>query len=410
MPERVFITGLGAVSPLGLTLEDIWDRLETGRHPFGLLSGIETGPYKSHRGAEVGPFSCDGYIDPNLARRLDRVSQMSVIAAMKAVQDAGLDSVITESPRVGIVMGTGLGSTSYTDEFFVGLVQKGPASANPMLFPNTVPNAAASYISILLKLRGPNTTFSHKEISAEQAVAYALRQLKLGHADVLLVGGAEEISSFLFHAFSVTKSLAPRNPELPEMMMPYDRKRNGLVLGEGAAVLVLEREGHVRQRQGKVYAEILEAELASENVGIIGYHPQGRDLWQAIQKIRAKNPQSMDQIDLVSGGANSTTLLDQAEARVISNVNAETNRSIPLLALKSYTGCFHGGGALRLLLAVLIMQRNIVPPTTGLTDPLIQPGIDFVMTEKRAFPVSSVLHCATSYGGTSCAILLKKVT
>ncbi|MBN2384967.1 beta-ketoacyl-[acyl-carrier-protein] synthase family protein [bacterium] len=410
MPERIFITGLGAVCPLGSTIEAIWERLERGTPPFQPLTMVDTSQYKSHLGAEVREIDSADLVPANQARRMDRVSLMAAIASIRAVRDAGLSDRLAENNRAGIVMGTGVGSTNYTDDFFVGLVQKGPASANPMLFPNTVPNAAASSVSIILKMRGLNTTFSHKEISAEQAVIYAIRQLRLGHADVVLVGGAEEISPFLFHAFAVTQSLAPRNPNLPEMMSPYDQKRNGLVLGEGAAVMVLETESHVRSRQGRPYAELVGAEMASENVGSLGYHPEGHDLLRAIRTLLYKNPTLMNRLDLISGGANSTTLLDRAEAHVLSTLNQEIHQHVPVLALKAYTGCFHGAGVLRLVMSILIMNNNFLPRIPNLTEPIPDYQLDFLMTERPQQEINTVLHCASSYGGTSCAILLNKVS
>jgi 3-oxoacyl-[acyl-carrier-protein] synthase II len=306
--------------------------------------------------------------------------------------------------RIGVVIGNGYGGTSCTEEFFEGLLLRGPAGVNPMLFPTTVPNSAASLTSIELKIKGPNSTFCQKDISAEEAIIYAAGLIRKGAADVVIAGGGEELNDVIYHAFTSLDILSKNANGLTEGCRPFDRTRNGRVLGEGAAVLILESLESATRRGARIYAELAGSALTGGLSGISGYSKDTATMVRAMSSALERS--GVGSIDYISAAANSTKDLDSAETEAIEKFFGVKAASIPVSSIRPMTGDFEGMGGLRLLTSVLVMREGYIPPTLNLNDP--DSGLDHVTGSGREVQVNTVLHNGFGNGGTNACIVLKK--
>ena len=269
--QKVVITGIGTVNALGLDAPHFLEGLRASRSAIGPIKGFDTSPFRSKLGAEVRGFEPSKFIDPMKLRRMDRLSRMVLVSSVEAMKDAGLSARTMPPERIGVVIGNGYGGTSCTEEFFEGLLMRGPAGVNPMLFPTTVPNSAASITSIELNLKGPNCTFCQKDISAEEAVIYAAELIRKGAADAVIAGGGEELNGVIYHAFDSLGILSPGRKGGSEGSFPFGQGRNGRVLGEGAGVLALESLESANKRGARVYAELAGEAIFGGRPGISSY-------------------------------------------------------------------------------------------------------------------------------------------
>ncbi len=384
----IAITGIGIISALGPGREALRE---------GLLKG------KSNAGG-VRDFDPKEFIPGQKTRRMSRFSRLSLCSAVEAVKDAGLAINESNSLRTAVIVGTGLASTESTDAFYGGLLEGGPLNQNPMIFPETVPNIAASQIAMHFGIKGPNTTFSQNETSSLLALWYAMELLKDGHADVALVTGAEELSAATITGFGSLRTLSKGS-----RMMPFDRRRDGFVLGEGAATLVIERLKDAEKRGANVvgarspYVGIGGISLGSAPVERLDYDLSGRSMADAM-KAALKNA-GMDVPDMVSAAANSSEELDSAEALALKEVFGE--RKVAITALRAYTGFFLSDGALRIAGTALCLKEGIVPPIPGLEEPDAGMGHLEFMKETERRPLRTAIVNSFSTGGSAACVALK---
>src|SRR4030067_3846910 len=242
--HRVVVTGLGIVSPIGIGKEEFWRNCLQGTSGIRPIQRFNVNSYRSKLGAQLPEIDFKAFIKPANLRRMDRIGKVVVASVRLAIDDSGLDLKEEDSGRMGISIGTGLGSSDTVDQFFRSLLKEGPLGAAPLLFQTAVPNAITSHCAIEYGIKGVNITFSHKETSTEMAMAYAYHLLKEGRADVILAGGGDELSEPLYHVYSMLGALSPGKGKGMEGMRPFDRERNGIILGEGSGILVLETLEH----------------------------------------------------------------------------------------------------------------------------------------------------------------------
>jgi len=401
--DEIVITGMGIISACGVGREAFWQNCLRGQTGIAPISSFDTSAYSSHLGAEARDFNPKDFIPPLKYRRMSRVSRLAVAASIEALKDATLEVSPSSAPGLGVLIGTGYGSTSQTDDFFLGLLKEGPEGANPSLFPDTVPNAPASQISIYHGLRGPNTTFSHNEVSGEQAMAYAYRLLQEGRAEVLLAGSVDEFSAVLFHSYAVLQALSPKGA-YEEGMRPFDRRRNGRVLGEGAAILVLERKKWAQERGAKIYGSLVACAATGGPVGINHYEAGAEQMARTIKTVLNKAGISPGQVDYISAAANSTLELDRTEALAIQKVFTPAD-SIPVSSLGGHIGSFCGSGALRAAALLLSIKERKILPTFGLKDPEFD--LDHVIGGPRPRLMQYALLHGFSFGGSNVCLLFK---
>ena len=403
--EKIVVTGMGIISACGIGKDAFWRNCLEGRSGIAPIQSFDTSAYRSHLGAEARNFNPKDFMPPLKYRRMSRVSRLAVAASIEAMKDAALTASPPSAPSIGVVLGTGYGSTAQTDEFFVGMLREGPEGANPSLFPDTVPNAPASQVSIYHGLQGPNTTFSHNEVSGEQALAYALRLLREDRAEAILAGSVDEMSFVLFHSFSALRALSPGDRE-EEGMRPFDRRRNGRVLGEGAGILVLEKESRAKARGAKIYGSLAACASTGSPVGISRYEGGVGQMARAMEGALRQAGISPEGVDYISAAANSTRELDRAEARAIQKIFGRGNHRPAISSLKGHTGDFCGCGTLRAAALLLSMGGGKIPPTAGLKEPEFD--LDHVLDCPREKKIQYALLNGFSFGGSNVCLLFKK--
>jgi 3-oxoacyl-[acyl-carrier-protein] synthase II len=403
--DNIVVTGIGIISACGIGKKAFWNSCLEGRSGIAPIQSFDTSAYRSHLGAEAREFNPKDFMPPLKYRRMSRVSRLAVAASIEAIQDAGLKISPETAPSVGVVLGTGYGSTAQTDEFFVGMLKEGPEGANPSLFPDTVPNAPASQVSIYHGLQGPNTTFSHNEVSGEQALAYAFRLLQKDRAQAVLAGGVDELSFVLFHSFSALRALSPRDGQ-EEGMRPFDRKRNGRVLGEGAGILVLEKKTRAKERGARIYGSLVACASTGSPAGISWYEAGAEQMARAMEKTLQQTRILPDEVDYVSAAANSTLELDRAEAKAIQKCFGRENSLPAVSSLKGHTGDFCASGSVRAAAVLLAMQHAKIPPTLGLKEPEFD--LDHVLNGPRDRKIRYALLNGFSFGGSNVCLLFKK--
>src|SRR4030042_1908300 len=275
MTHRVVITGLGIVSSIGVGKEAFWESCVQGISGIKPIQGIDVSFYRSQLGGQLPEIDFKAFIKPANLRRMDRIGKIVASAVRLGIDDSGLNLKEEDSSRIGISIGTGLGSSDTVDQFFRSLLKEGPIGAAPLLFQPAVPNALTSHCAIDYGIKGVNIPFSHKESSTEMAMTFAHHLLKEGRADVIFAGGGDELSEPLYHVYSMLGALSPGKGKGAEGMRPFDQNRNGIVLGEGSGIIVLETLEHANKRGAKVYAEMAGAGLSGSTEGLLRYDLKG---------------------------------------------------------------------------------------------------------------------------------------
>lgn len=404
--NRIVVTGIGVVSPIGTGKEEFWRNCVEGRSGIRPIQGFEVGHLRSQLGHQVEDPDYHRYIKPANLRRMDRISRMVTASVKLAIEDAGLQMEEEDSERIGIMIGTGLGSSRTVDLFFRDLVQKGPHEVAPLLFQTSVPNAICSHASIEFGIRGINTTFSHKEVSAESAIAHAFKALRLGKAEVIFAGGGDEISEPLYNVYATLGTLSPQRSPYPEGMRPFDRTRNGFVLGEGSGVLVIETLDHARARGASLYAEVVGFGMVGGSDGVWNYDTGGSSLARAIsQAVGGVSP-----VDYICAAANSTQALDLAETRAIRRAMGKEAEKISVSAVKSMVGEFDASGGIRACATILTIKQGVIPPTINYKEPDPECDLDYTTAGAKKREVEIALLNGSANGGTHICILFKKVS
>ncbi len=404
--NRIVVTGIGIISPIGIGKEEFWRSCVAGRSGIGPIKGFEIGHLNSRLGFQVEDPDYKQYITLGNLRRMDRISRMVTASVRLAIQDAGLQMGEENSERIGIMIGSGLGSSKTVDLFFRDLVRNGPHGVAPLLFQTSVPNAICSHASIEFGIKGINTTFSHKEASAESAIVHAFEALRRGKADVVFAGGGDEISEPLYNVYATLGTLSSQRPPYPEGMRPFDRTRNGIVLGEGSGVLAMETLDHARGRGASPYAEVVGYGMVGCNDGVWSYDTDGSSMARTISRAVGNLPR----VDYICAAANSTHPLDRAETKAIRGAFGKKADEISISSVKSMIGECDASGGIRACAAVLSITEGIVPPTISYREPDPMCDLDYTVQGAKKKDIESALLNGFANGGANISILFKKLT
>jgi 3-oxoacyl-(acyl-carrier-protein) synthase len=399
MKDRICITGIGVVSPIGIGKEEFLLSLRNGKSGIEEIREFDTHFSPSKKGGVVRSFHPKDFIPASKIRRLDRASQFAIAASRLALADAKFTVTHENSSRVGVVLGSGFCGLSASAEFHRGQVLESFLDLNPMLFPNTVPNAPSSYVSIELGIQGVNSTLVQSFCTAEAAVSFGCDQLRKKKADLILTGGVDELSELLFRGFSDLRLLATDEGHA-EKSCPYDKMRNGLVLGEGAGLLVIENEEHARARGARIYGYIL-------GYSLTGKSPKGdgsEDLGRAVQM--ALVGREAAPIDYLSGSGNSSKRLDALEAKAVKKAFPVQHPQIPVSSIKSMTGEAIASGGMRMVADVLSMEHGFIPPTVNYVhrDPTCD--LRYVVNQRSDGEIRTILHLGVSPENCFSSILI----
>jgi len=389
MTNRICITGVGVVSSIGIGKEEFLSSLKAGKSGIEEIKEFDTHFSHSKKGGVIRTFHPKDFIHPSKIRRLDRASQFAIAASKLALSDARFKITHENSSRVGIVLGSGFCGLSSSEEFHRGQVLKEYFDLNPILFPNTVPNAPSSHTSIELGIQGVNATLVQSFCTAEVAIAFACDQIRSGRADFILTGGVDELSEFLFRGFSELRFLAT-NQGVGERSCPYDQKRNGLILGEGAGILTIETEEHAKARGARIYGYI----LGSSIVGRSPKDEESRDIARAI-RMSLRGREEIN-IDYLSGAGNSSRELDRIEAKGVKMAFPSLALQIPVSSIKSMVGEAIAMGGLRMVANVLSMEGGFIPPTLNYLFPDPDCDLSYVVNKSLEKRVGTVLHLGIS--------------
>ena len=393
MREPVVVTGLGVVSAAGVTREAFFQALSDGTS--GIATDAEFAKTGFSLAARIGDFGVKQHVEPRALRRLARLSQMGLVAARQALAQ-GMPTLAYDPDRVGIVLGTGLGTLKETMDFVVGYQRDGIAAASPLLFPSSVMNAAAGQMALELGLRGVNTTVNHREQSPLSALAFASDQLALGRADALLVGGLDELCHYAHHGYRRLGALSATG------MRPYALGRDGTVLGEGASIVLLERASDAQRRGARALGRVAGFAATGTRRPRIGWGQEHREATRAIREAIADAGIDPGEIGWVAGGGNGLGL-DALEAHAVRDA---FERPVPHGSILGQTGEFMASGALRIAAALFALERQRLPGTVGAGEFDPAAPVHSLVREARSAHLSAVLIPSLSQGGADAALVL----
>jgi 3-oxoacyl-(acyl-carrier-protein) synthase len=399
----ISITGMGVISSLGVGREAFWEGCLAARSGFREITAFDTDAFSTNVGACVVDFKPADYMKPMTYRRMSRISRMAVAASIEAVDDSGICLEGMNRERVAVVMGTSYGSSSHVDGFYHSLLADGPRGAQPLLFPETVPNAPASHISIYHHIQGPNATFCQNEISAETGMAYARSLLDQNIVDVVLVGGAEEFSEILFGCYDAVDGLNKIRVKDGKNIQP--KPGGGLVLGEGAAVLVMERRASARKRGAKIYGSLV-ADIIAGGVSTMGhYSMKGQPIARTIVRSMEKAGIQPADIDHVSVSANYAKELDPMEFEQVASCLQPLKKDLWVSPLKYLIGDFGGAGTTRAAAVLLSLYHQASLPSLSVSELIKKGETPFAWVFSQNTKIDTALMTSTTFGGgTACLI------
>jgi 3-oxoacyl-[acyl-carrier-protein] synthase II len=406
MDRKVVISGIGIFSPIGIGRKDYWENLKQGRNGFKEITLFDTTSYNVHIAGEISNFDPVKFLGKKGLRTLDRSTRLVCSAAKLAIDDSDLKITDENTPSIGVSVGTTFGSLHSISQFDREGLIEGPRYVNPSHFPNTVLNSPASQISIRFNIKGFNTTISTGFCAGLDAVSYAIDFIKLNRADVVLAGGVEELCEETFLGFHNLGYLSGTNGSEP-FCCPFDARRNGVILSEGAAVLILEDKESALRRGADILAVVLGCGNAFDPTADAYYGHAGEGLKNAITLALSDASLSPKDIDFISAGANSTQGLDRMETQVIKNIFDDSAFHIPVSSIKSMLGeSFSSSGALSLTAAVGAIQKGFLPPTVNYQEKDPECDLDYVTNTARKKKINNVLIIASDPYGNNSAIVI----
>jgi 3-oxoacyl-[acyl-carrier-protein] synthase II len=408
--RRVVITGLGAVTPLGVDVESTWEGLVAGRSGAGEITQFDSSDYAVHFACEVKGFDPTEYIDRKQARRMDRFAHLIVAAARQAEADSGI-SIESESDRVGAAIATGIGGLKAFQDCHSELLERGPDRVNPFSIPEIIPNMGAAWVSMQLGTQGPLSSQCTACAASNMAIGDGLDAIRLGRADVMLCGGTEApVTEVGIAGFSAMRALSRRNDDPEAASRPFDSGRDGFVMGEAGAVVVLEELEHARARGAKIYAELLGYGVSSDARHITEPDPSGVNPARAMTMAFGDASVDPGEIDYINAHGTSTPLGDAAETRVIKLALGEENaRRTPVSSTKGATGhCLGAAGAVEAMFSILAVQRGVLPPTINYEEPDPECDLDYIPNESREADVRTSVSNSFGFGGHNATVVFRR--
>lgn len=413
--KRVVITGLGAVTPVGNSAPETWQALISGANGIAPITAFDATNFKTHFAGEVKNFDPSAVIDRKEARKMDRYSQFSVCVADEALKDSGLDLEKEDRSRVGVIWGSGMGGLQSTESEIIDFAKgDGIPRFNPFMIPKAIPSIAAGLISIRFGLGGPSYSVSTACSSSSHAVGSAFDQIRLGHADVLLTGGADaDVTYTGIGGFNSLHALSTRNDSPTTASRPFSKSRDGFVLGEGAACLIMEEYEHAKARGAKIYAEIIGVGMTSDAYHMTAPDPEGKGAERVMRMALKDAGVAPELIDYVNTHGTSTPLGDVTEVKAIQRVFGEHVYDMNLDSTKSMTGHLIGAtGAVEAMACIMALKDGIIPPTINHdpedADEEIDYRINFTFDKAQKRNIRYALSNTFGFGGHNACLIFKK--
>ncbi len=408
--ERVVITGLGAITPLGNSVAEFWDGLKNGRNGIGPLTKFDGEAINVHVAGEVRDFEAKKVMDRKLAKRMDPFSQYGVAAALEAVKDSEIDMDEIDADRMGVIVGSGIGGLNAMQDQIIKMHEKGLDRVAPFFVPMAIGNMVAGNISIATGAKGPNLSIVTACASGNNSIGEAYRNIKHGYADIMLAGGAEaSINEIGMSGFAALNALST-NEDPNAASTPFDKNRHGFVMGEGAGVLVLESLSSALKRKAKIYAEITGYGATGDSFHMTAPSPDGSGAARAMkQAIKESGIEAAD-IDYINAHGTSTPANDSSETEAIKlALGDEAAASVAVSSTKSMTGHLLGGaGAIEAIASIKALQEGILPPTINLSTPDEACDLDYVSNQPREKAIQYALNNSLGFGGHNAVTCFKK--
>ncbi len=408
--RRVVVTGIGAVTPLGNDLETTWSNLVAGKSGAAKITAFDASDYPVDFACELKEFEPSQWVPHKQVRRMDRFAQMIVAAARQAEVDSGLD-VATEAERIGASVATGIGGLKAFQDCYDVLIQRGPDRVNPFSIPQIIPNMGAAWVSMELGTRGPLSSQCTACAASNMAIGDGLDAIRLGRADVMLCGGTEAgITRVGIAGFGAMRALSRRVDDPERASRPFDAGRDGFVMGEAGAVIVIEELEHARRRGAKIYAEVLGYGLSSDAQHVTEPDPTGENPARALTMALTDAGVGYDELDYINAHGTSTPLGDASETRVIKLALGEENaRKTPISSTKGATGhCLGAAGAVEAIFSIMAVDRGILPPTINYEDPDPACDLDYVPNEAREADVRVAVNNSFGFGGHNACVVFRR--
>jgi 3-oxoacyl-[acyl-carrier-protein] synthase II len=407
--EKVVITGMGVISPLGNTVESFWNRLKRGESGISIIDTFDVSRHKSKIAGIVREFDADGLFGRKEARRMDRFCQFAMAAAEQAWEDSGLSLEHVNRERMGIYVGSGVGGIQTLFDQAAVIRERGPERVSPTLVPMMISNMAAALISIKYGALGPTLSPVTACSIGNTAIGEAFRLIRLGHTDIVFAGGAEAaVTEISLASFGNATALSTRNDEPFQASRPFDAGRDGFVMAEGAGILVLESLTHALRRNARIYAEVIGYGASSDAYHMVATHPEGIGAYQAMKLAIHEAGVRPEEVDVISAHATSTEIGDRSETLAIKKLFGEHAYRIPITANKSMTGHLLGASsAVEAIALVKSLQQGIIPPTINQeqSDPVC--NLDYVPNVAREANLNIGLSNSFGFGGHNAVIVLK---
>jgi len=409
--RRVVVTGLGIVSPVGNTVAGAWENVLAGRSGVGPITRFDVSKFATRFGGSIKDFNVEDYLTPKEARKMDPFMHYGFGAAAQAIKDAGLEVTEANSDRIGIVMGAGIGGLDTIEETSAKYLEaRNPRKISPFFIPGSIINMVSGHISIRYGIRGPNLAVVTACTTSTHAIGLAARTIQYGDAEVMIAGGAEMATTPLgLGGFCAVKALSERNDEPTRASRPWDRDRDGFVLGDGAGALVIEELAHARARGARIYAELTGFGMSGD-----AYHmtaPQESGAGARLSMVNCiKDAQlNVDQVDYINAHATSTPLGDKAETVAIKDALGAHAKKVAVSSTKSMTGHLLGAaGAVEAIFSVLAIRDQVAPPTINYDNPDPDCDLDFVPNTARPMPIEVTLSNSFGFGGTNGTLIFRK--
>ncbi|MBP1641816.1 MAG: 3-oxoacyl-[acyl-carrier-protein] synthase [Acidobacteria bacterium] len=409
--RRVVVTGVGLVSPIGVGTRETWSALLSGASGIGPITRFDTARFESRIAGEVKGFDPERWVEKKEVKKMDLFIHYALAASDMALQDSGLEIDDANADRIGVVIGSGIGGFPLIEKMHSTLLERGPGRISPFFIPGVIVNLAAGQVSIRTGARGPNTAPCTACTTGLHAVGDAFRLIQHGYADAVIAGGTEgAITPIAVGGFSVMGALSQRNDAPEKASRPWDKDRDGFVIGEGAGILVLEELGRARRRGAPVYCEIVGYGMSGDAYHMAAPHPEGRGAAAVMRNALADAELAPDAVDYINAHGTSTPLGDLAEVQAVKQVFGEHARSLAMSSTKSATGHLLGAaGGLECGILALAIRDQVYPATLNLDEPGEGCDLDFVPHEARRAPLEVALTNSFGFGGTNGALLMRRV-
>jgi 3-oxoacyl-[acyl-carrier-protein] synthase II len=410
--NRVVVTGIGIISALGLDTGSNWDALISGRSGIDFITAFDASKFATRFAGEVKGFDPNNYINRKEARRMDRFAQLAVVASQEAIKQSKLQIDDSNRNHIGVLIGSGAGGLTSTYEQIINLQQNGPDRVNPFLATMMIADSASAQVSILLGAKGPNFCSTSACSSSADSIGVAFETIKRGDTLAMITGGSEAaVNPIGVAAFCACRALSEHNESPQEASRPFDAKRDGFVIAEGAAVLILEELNFAKARGATILAEMTAYGASGDAIHMTQPSEDGEGAARAMNVALQKAVWQPDEVDYINAHGTSTPLNDKMETRAIKTVFGDHAKKVAISSTKSMTGHLLGGaGAIEAAICVLVLQYGIIPPTINLKNPDPDCDLDYVPNVARKANVNKVISNSFGFGGHNSVLAFKKYT